>query len=78
MRVKKIEKIIEDYREDKSLKNVRDYLLLKEELGIYDMDFLNALGVASRFKELRGLIDRLIDLSLKDMPSSYNEIMEDL
>jgi hypothetical protein len=78
MRVKKIEKIIEDYREDKSLKNVRDYLLLKEELSIYDMDFLNALGVASRFKELRGLIDRLIDLSLKDMPSSYNEIMEDL
>jgi hypothetical protein len=78
MRVKKIEKIIEDYREDKSLDKVRDYLLLKEELGIYDMDFLNALGVASRFKELRGLIDRLIDSSLKDMPSSYNEIMEDL
>ena len=78
MRVKKIEKIIEDYREDKSLKNVRDYLLLKEELSIYDMDFLNALGVASRFKELRGLIDRLIDLSLKDLPSSYNEIMDDL
>ena len=77
-RIKKIEEIIRDYREDKSLKNVMDYLLLKEELGIYDMDFLNALGVASRFKKLRGLIDRLIDLSLKDMPSSYNEIYEDL
>jgi len=68
MRVKTIKEILEAYLKNKTLESVKDYLLLKEELEIYDMDFLNALGVASRFKKLRALIDRLVSVSLEKIP----------
>ena len=68
MRVKTIKEILEAYLKNKTLESVKDYLLLKEELGIYDMDFLNALGVANRFKELEPLVDRLVSLSIEKIP----------
>jgi hypothetical protein len=66
-RIKSIDEILRAYKDKKTFESVRDYILLKRELRIYDMDFLNALGVASRFKKLKALVNSSIDLSLKEI-----------
>jgi len=66
-RLKSIDEILKAYKDKKTFESVRDYILLKRELRIYDMDFLNALGVASRFKKLKALVNSSIDLSLKEI-----------
>jgi hypothetical protein len=66
-RLKSIDEILRAYKDKKTFQSVRDYILLKRELRIYDMDFLNALGVASRFKKLKALVNSSIDLSLKEI-----------
>lgn len=66
-RIKTIEEILENYKREKTLESLKDYLLLKEELRIYDMDFLNALGVAIQYQELSKIVNRLINKSLKEI-----------
>lgn len=66
-RIKTIKEILENYKREKTLESIKDYLLLKEELRIYDMDFLNALGVALQHRELDKLVNRLINKSLKEI-----------
>jgi hypothetical protein len=66
-RIKTIKDILDTYKREKSLESVKDYLLLKEELRIYDMDFLNALGVAIQYQELNKIVNRLINKSLKEI-----------
>ena len=66
-RVKTIKEILENYKREKTLESIKDYLLLKEELRIYDMDFLNALGVALQYRELDKIVNRLVNKSLKEI-----------
>lgn len=66
-RIKTIKEILENYKREKTLESLKDYLLLKEELRIYDMDFLNALGVALQYRELDKLVNRLVNKSLKEI-----------
>lgn len=66
-RSKTIKEILENYKREKTLESIKDYLLLKEELRIYDMDFLNALGVALQYRELDKIVNRLVNKSLKEI-----------
>ena len=66
-RLKSIDEILKAYKREKTLESIKDYLLLKEELRIYNMDFLNALGVAMQYQELDKIVKRLINKSLKEI-----------